>query len=83
VYYALTRNPAPEPVTEQPTATAPQAAEPVVLSQVVEVTDTDLLLEPQPDRVSGVPFDSAEPLNGSTNVNTLTPNPPPIPLAAD
>lgn len=77
VYFALVARPAPQPMAERPSAAAPQPPEPVVLPEVVEVTDTDPLLDPLPGQPAGVPFDPAEP-SVPTRVNAA-----PIPPAAD
>jgi hypothetical protein len=78
VYFALGTRPAPQPAP-QPPAVAAQPAEPVVLPEVVEVTDTDPLLDPLPGQPAGVPFDPAGP-PAPTKVNH---SPAPIPVAAD
>lgn len=84
VYFAFSGSPAPEPEAEQPAANVPQPTGPVVLSQVVEVTDTDPLLDPLPGQPSGVPFDPADPLESGTNANALSvAAPAPIPPSAD
>jgi hypothetical protein len=82
VYFALTARPAAQPAPEQPAAAAAQSAEPVVLSEVVEVTDTDRLLDPapRPASASGVPFD---PQDEDAKVTSRRPAPAPIPLASD
>ncbi len=49
----------PEPQPQEPAVQA--SAEPVMLANVVEVTDTDSLLDPRPAQAGGVPFD-AEPV---------------------
>ena len=78
VYFALDVKPTPEPEPEQPTtATAP--AEPIVLADVVEVTNLDPLLEPRSDHPPGVPFDSTEP----AELSAPSAAPVPIPSAAD
>jgi hypothetical protein len=84
MYFALSGGPSPEPQAGQPTASASQPPEPVVLSQVVEVTETDSLLDPQPDLPSGIPFDPTEPLEPRVNVNaTATPAIAPMPRPVD
>jgi hypothetical protein len=85
VYFALGTRPAPQPAAEQPAAAA-RPAEPVVLSEVVEVTDTDPLLDPLldplPGQPAGLPFDPTAPTapTAPTKVNAT---PPRIPRAAD
>lgn len=76
VYFALVARPAPQPVAEQLGAEA-RPPEPVVLPEVVEVTDTDPLLDPLPGQPAGVPFDPAVP-SVPTKVNAA-----PIPPAVD
>ncbi|VTR90777.1 unnamed protein product [Gemmata massiliana] len=66
------------PATEPETTAVQTSAEPVVLANVVEVTDTDLLLDPAPSKVTGVPFDTTEP-----NEFTVPTSAKPIPPAAD
>ena len=78
VYFALDVKPAPEPETEPPVA-AIAPAEPIVLADVVEVTNLDPLLEPRSAEPPGVPFDSAEPSELRAPVGA----PVPIPSAAD
>lgn len=78
VYFAFLSKPAPAPEQEQPTA-ATEPAEPVVLAQVVDVTDLDPLLNPPPAPVAGVPFDAADSFEAATPVTA----PAPIPLALD
>jgi len=78
VYFVFFSKPAPAPEQEQPTA-ATEPAEPVVLAQVIDVTDLDPLLNPPPAPVAGIPFDTADPLEAVTPVTA----PAPIPLAAD
>ena len=62
IYLVATQKPAPAPVVHQEanaTPVAPPApAMPVVLQQVVEVTDIDPLLDPPAKSVTGAPFDS-------------------------
>lgn len=57
VHFAFFAKPAPAP-HEEPVAQAD--AEPAMLANVVEVTDTDALLDARPVQAGGVPFD-AEP----------------------
>jgi hypothetical protein len=79
VYFALGTKPAPQPQAEPTTAAAAQPAEPVMLSEVVEVTDTDPLLDPLPGQPAGLPFDPVEaPVRAKVNHV-----PAPIPRAAD
>ncbi len=80
VHFALFAKPKPVPEAEQPVAVA-VPAEPVVLAQVVDVTDLDPLLDPAPARAAGVPFDAAEPLEPVSAVPGGAPAP--IPPAAD
>jgi hypothetical protein len=82
VYFALSGNPASAPQAEQPTAAA-QPPEPVVLSQVVDVTDTDALLDPSPNPPSGVPFDPTEPLEPRMKVNATSTDIAPMPRAVN
>jgi hypothetical protein len=80
VYLALNVKPAPTPPAEPP-AIAGRPAAPAVLPQVVEVTDTDPLLDPAPGRPAGAPFDTVEP---PAKVPAQSADPPvPIPLAVD
>ena len=78
VYFAFLSKPAPIPEQEQPAA-ATEPAEPVVLAQVIDVTDLDPLLNPIPVTVAGVPFDTADTPEAVTPVTA----PAPIPLAGD
>jgi hypothetical protein len=78
VYFVFFSKPAPPPEADQST-TATESAEPIVLAQVVDVTDLDPLLDPPPAPPAGVPFDAVEPLEAVTPVTAATP----IPLAAD
>jgi hypothetical protein len=73
VYFALDGKPAPEPRPEPPAAVP---AEPVVLTQVVDVTDLDPLLDPPPRPSAGVPFEPAEPPGSITPVGAPAPIPP-------
>jgi hypothetical protein len=77
VYFALDVKPTPEPEPTQPVASAP--AEPVVLSEVVDVTNLDPLLEPRVAEPTGLPFDTTAPSELSIPVRELAP----IPHAAD
>ncbi|QJW95303.1 hypothetical protein [Frigoriglobus tundricola] len=77
VYFIFFSKPAPAPEPEQP-AVATEPAEPVVLAQVIDVTDLDPLLSPPPAPTGGVPFDTAD----ASETLTVT-APAPIPLAAD
>jgi hypothetical protein len=75
VYFALgglMPKSAPEPQAEV-VVPAPQPAEPVVLSHVVEVTPVDPLLDPLPGQPAGIPFDPTEPLEPAV----IAPAPPP------
>ncbi len=75
VYFALDVKPAPEPPADPPTvATAP--AEPVVLSDVVEVTNLEPLLNPRLEPLTGVPFDAAEPSEFHAPADAAEPIPP-------
>lgn len=86
VHFAFFAKPTPTPQADEPVAQAD--AEPVVLANVVEVTDTDALLDARPAPATGRPFD-VEPnprlrdfggiYVGSPNVDPA----PPIPPAAD
>ncbi|MBP3958877.1 hypothetical protein J8F10_26825 [Gemmata sp. G18] len=76
VHFAFFANPAPHANPAESAAQAP--AEPVVLANVVEVTDTDALLDPAPSSVTGVPFDTTEP-----NEFTVPTSAKPIPPAAN
>ncbi len=80
VHFAFFAKPKPAPEAEQPVAVA-VPAEPVVLAQVVDVTDLDPLLDPPPARAAGVPFDAAEPLEPVSAVPGGAPAP--IPPADD
>lgn len=71
-------SPAPALVPEQPAAVPAAPAEPMVLAQVVEVTDLEPLLDPLPGQPAGLPFDPTEPLPPAVPVNAA---PNPIPLA--
>ena len=84
VHFVFFSKPAPVPQPEQPAAVAAAPAEPVVLAQVVEVTDLEPLLDPLPGQPAGLPFDPTEPLETSS-VNAVPPAaaPAPIPPAAD
>lgn len=77
VYLAFFGKPAPEP--ETPVAQAP--AEPVVLADVVEVTDTEPLLDARPKETAaaGVPFDPQVVPASFTAPAAV----PPIPAAVD
>jgi len=79
VYLALGSKPAPAPeqAPESAVVAGPQA--PVVLEHVVEVTDIDPLLDPQPSQLAGIPFDSTEP---GVPINLQLPAAP-IPPSAD
>jgi hypothetical protein len=82
VHFVFFSKTAPQP--EQPAVAAAAPAEPVVLSQVVEVTDLEPLLDPLPGQPAGLPFDPTEPLE-TAPVNATPPAaaPAPIPPAAD
>ncbi|MBN9118418.1 MAG: hypothetical protein J0I06_04515 [Planctomycetes bacterium] len=89
VYLALDVKPAPEPGPEQPTVAA-APAEPVVLADVVEVTNLEPLLAPRSAEPTGVPFDAAEPLEAAGGPRAIDPEPGaptaapvPIPPAAE
>lgn len=56
VHFAFFASPKPAPAPETPTAEAPATA-PVVLATVIDVTDTDPLLDARPKATEGVPFD--------------------------
>lgn len=58
VSHALKRDPAPQPPA-QPAANA-ASTEPVVLDQVVDVTNIDALLEPRAATDDGAPFEVIE-----------------------
>lgn len=75
VHFAFFSKSAPAPQPDAPPAVQPQPE--VVLANVVEVTDTDALLDPRPVPAAGVPFD-AEP--AAFRASTA---PAPIPPAAD
>jgi hypothetical protein len=79
VYFALDVKRAPEPTQPEPVATASAPAEPVVLNEVVDVTNLDPLLEPRRELPPGIPFDSDEPLAPAVPAATPTR----IPAAAD
>jgi hypothetical protein len=78
VYFALNGKPAREPQPEQPAAVA-APVEPVVLAQVVDVTDLDPLLDPPSGPPTGAPFEPSEPFESGARVGA----PAPIPPAAD
>lgn len=79
VYLAFFGKPKPAPEPEAPTARAP--AEPVVLATVVEVTDTEPLLDARPKETAaaGVPFDPQVVPAAFVAPAAV----PPIPAAAD
>ncbi len=77
VHFVFFSKSAPAPEPEQSVAAA-GPDEPVVLAQVVDVTDLDSLLDPPPAQPTGVPFDPTEPLEA-----VPVTAPAPIPLAAD
>lgn len=62
IYLALMKHPAPAPATIQEPqaeiATPAVPAAPIVLGEVVEVTNIDPLLDPPSRPVIGVPFDT-------------------------
>ncbi len=72
VYFALSGL-TPAEQEAEPIAVAPQPDEPVVLSNVVEVTNVDPLLDSLPGQPAGVPFDPTEPLEPQTPVNAIPP----------
>ena len=74
VYFAIGNKPAPEPQAEE-AAAEPQPAQPVVLLQVVEVTNIDHLLDPQPVPPTGEPFEAPE-KTFPVNAQPATPIPP-------
>jgi hypothetical protein len=79
VYFALDLSkPNPKSEPQQPAA-APAPAEPVVLADVVDVTNLEPLLEPRTEGPAGVPFDAAAP----SELSAPTRAPAPIPLVAD
>ncbi len=81
VYFALGVQPESHPQPESSAVVAEQPAAPILLAEVVEVTDTDPLLDPQPGHAAGLPFDPAEsavPVRARTSAS-----PAPIPLAVD
>jgi len=82
VYFALSGGPAPAPQAEQPAATL-QTPEPIVLSQVVDVTETDSLLDPSSSQPVGIPFDPTEPLDPAANVTATVPDTAPMPHAVN
>ena len=53
-----------------------------MLSQVVDVTETDSLLDPSATQPVGIPFDPTEPLDPAANVNS-TPDTAPMPHAVN
>jgi hypothetical protein len=77
VYFVFFSKSEPQPEPEQPAATQP--AEPVVLAQVVDVTDLGPLLDPPPTQPTGVPFDPTEPLEPPVRVNAGPPAAVPAP----
>ncbi len=78
VHFVFFSKSAPAPEAE-PLVGVAGPAEPVVLAQVVDVTDLDPLLDPPPAEAAGVPFDPVEPLEAAAPVTA----PAPIPPAAD
>jgi hypothetical protein len=80
LYLVATQKPAPAPVIHQEAAATPTTPQslPIVLTQVVEVTDIDSLLDPPARPVTGLPFDS-EP----TTPVSASPAPERIPPARD
>ena len=54
VYFVFFSKPAPQP---QPEPAAAQPEQPVVLANVVDVTDVEPLLDPKPHEPVGAPFD--------------------------
>jgi hypothetical protein len=83
VYLLMTNHDAPQaPQTDDLpiVATAPISPKiPVVLAEVVDVTDLDPLLDPPTRPVAGVPFDSDPPVTPVTTPGV----PDRIPLAVD
>ena len=77
VHFALQPSAPPVAAPEPPAAVAAPAAPPVVLSQVVDVTDLDPLLDPPAPRSVGVPFDAAE---ATVPVNAVPPGVAPLPI---
>jgi hypothetical protein len=79
LYFLFLAKPAPVPEQEQPPVAATEPAEPVMLAQVIDVTDLDPLLNPTPAPEVGVPFDTIDAPGAVITVAA----PAPIPLAAD
>jgi hypothetical protein len=87
LYLALSQELAPPPgetrqapAVPEPTVVSPaHPPAPIVLREVVEVTDIDHLLDPPASSNSGVPFDDA----GATIPVAVPVGPEVIPLAAD
>lgn len=79
VHFAFFANPKPAAAPEVAPAEAPAAG--MVLADVVEVTDTDALLDARPKESHGAPFDSqVVPASFATPAAAAV---PPIPPAAD
>lgn len=84
VHFVFFSKPAPAPAPEQSTAAEPASTEPVVLTQVVDITNPEPLLDPPlgplPGQPAGLPFDPTESLDSVVPANTP---PTPIPLAVE
>lgn len=82
LYLAMTKNEKPVPVTAPEVVarvtTPAKPPAPIVLANVVEVTDLDPLLDPPEKPIAGVPFD-ADPMTFPVSVPAAAP----IPHAAD
>lgn len=79
VYLAFFAKPAPAPAPEPEAPAAQAPAEPVVLADVVEVTDTEPLLDARPKENGGTPFDPQVVPAAFTAPAAV----PPIPAAVD
>ncbi|MDY3559302.1 hypothetical protein R5W23_000293 [Gemmata sp. JC673] len=75
VHFAFFATPEPTPAPEVPVAET--SAEPTRLADVVEVTDTDVLLEARAKEPEGVPFDpQVVPTSFAAPVKEVPPIPP-------
>ncbi len=78
VYFVFFSEPRAQPEPEQAVA---QNDSPVVLANVVDVTDVEPLLDPKPHEPVGTPFDPTEPLEPAPRPSGIAPAP--LPRAAD
>jgi hypothetical protein len=77
VYFAFFAKPVAQPQQQEPQGTTTEV---VVLDHVVEVTETDSLLEPRQTAPAGVPFDAPERTEFTTPTSVPT---APIPRSVD